>query len=113
MTNRRADTFTELEHFTDTDQTTLTEDGTDLGNRSSQTSCGERLCSQHSGTAMSCPSAKKIGELVPEEAYPAFVVGWCAGESRRTTQPVSAEIVSDIATMLDAASLTDAPIQPE
>ncbi|MCM1014418.1 hypothetical protein [Brevibacterium sp. XM4083] len=59
------------------------------------------------------PSTDEIAAVVPETAYPAFTAGWCAGVTRRTTQPASQDVIEEVAAMLDAASIADALTRPE
>ncbi|WP_150462982.1 hypothetical protein [Nesterenkonia ebinurensis] len=60
-----------------------------------------------------CPPAAEVREVVAEPAYGAFAAGWCAGTIRRTTRPISQEVIEQIATMLDAASVADTLTRPE
>ncbi|MDS2172414.1 hypothetical protein Q7C18_06880 [Nesterenkonia sp. CL21] len=60
-----------------------------------------------------CPPANELREVVAEPAYGAFAAGWCAGTLRRTTQPACQEVIEQIATMLDSASLSDTLSRPE
>lgn len=64
-------------------------------------------------TDTACPPPAEVSEIVPEAAYGAFVAGWCAGTARRTTQPVSQDVIEQVAMMLDAASVVDALTRPE
>ncbi|WP_019158350.1 hypothetical protein [Brevibacterium senegalense] len=64
-------------------------------------------------TDIACPPPAEVGEIVPEAAYGAFVAGWSAGTARRTTQPASQDLIEQVATMLDAASVADALTRPE
>lgn len=63
--------------------------------------------------ATQCPSTDEIAAVIPEKAYPAFTAGWCAGVTRRTTQPASQDVIEEVAAMLDAASIADALTRPE
>lgn len=60
-----------------------------------------------------CPPAAEVGQVVSEAAYGAFAAGWCAGMIRRSTQPASQDVIEQIATMLDAATVADAFTRPE
>jgi len=54
-----------------------------------------------------------VGQVVAEPAYVAFAAGWRAGTARRATQPASQDVIEQVATMLDAASVADALTRPE
>ncbi|EFK54599.1 hypothetical protein KBP53_09225 [Corynebacterium genitalium ATCC 33030] len=59
------------------------------------------------------PPASALEGIVAPAAYRAFTAGWSAGVLRRTTQPASAEVIDDIATMLDAVHVADALTEQE
>ncbi|MEO5310977.1 hypothetical protein [Corynebacterium sp. c24Ua_83] len=53
------------------------------------------------------PPASALEGVVAPAAYRAFTAGWSAGVLQRTTQPASAEVIDDIATMLGAVHVAD------
>lgn len=60
-----------------------------------------------------CPRLAEVGQVICEPAYGAFAAGWRAGTIRRATRPASQDVIEQIATMLDAASVADALTRPE
>jgi hypothetical protein len=60
-----------------------------------------------------CPPVDEATQVVSEPSYGAFAAGWCAGTHRRATQPASQDVIEQIATMLDAALVSDALTRPE
>ncbi|WP_279106097.1 hypothetical protein [Gordonia paraffinivorans] len=64
-------------------------------------------------TDTACPPPGEVDEVVVEPAYAAFAAGWRAGTLRRATQPASKDVIEQVATMLDAASVADALTRPE
>ena len=64
-------------------------------------------------TDTTCPPPAEVGQVVAEPAHAAFAAGWRAGTLRRDTQPASKDVIEQIATMLDAASVADALTRPE
>lgn len=65
-------------------------------------------CHQPAESAeMDCPPVAALDGVVPSRAYSAFTAGWSAGIFRRTAHPASAELIDDVATMLDAVHVAD------
>lgn len=65
------------------------------------------------GIESGCPPVAEAGEVVPSDAYPAFVAGWRAGMIRRATRPASEDVIEEVATMLDAVHVADALTRSE
>ncbi|GAA1546422.1 hypothetical protein [Brevibacterium picturae] len=64
-------------------------------------------------TDTTCPPPAEVGQVVAKPAYAAFAAGWRAGMVRRATQPASQDVIEQVATMLEAASVADALTRPE